>query len=644
MSKDITALIIMDGFGIAPNQHRNAILEAGTPELDKLCARFPHTTIGASGMDVGLPDGQMGNSEVGHLNLGAGRIVYQELTRITKDIQDGEFFKKPELIWAIDTARDNGGDLHLMGLLSDGGVHSHNSHLYALLEMAKQRGMERVYVHCFLDGRDVPPSSGLDYVRQLEEKMAEIGVGKIATVMGRYWAMDRDNLWDRVKRAYDAMVYGEGLTAQSAEEAVQLSYDKGETDEFVQPTVVLQDGKPVACMKANDSIVFYNFRPDRARQLTRAFIYPDFDGFERKGGFFPTQYVTMTQYDETFTGLRVVNKPVTLKNTLGEYLAANGKTQLRIAETQKYAHVTFFFNGGVEAPNENEDRCLIPSSKVATFDLKPEMSAQEIADEACRRIESGKYDFMILNFANCDMVGHTGVIPAAVSAVKAVDACVGQVVDCILAQGGRCIVTADHGNADQMVDPANGEPFTAHTTNPVPFILCDPALTHVQLRKNGKLADIAPTLLEMAHMPQPEEMTGVSMICHAGRHAYNEPVYAEKAPAAIGPYCHAVLSHNTLYCSGQLGVNPATGELANGVEAQAKQALANLEAVLIKGGMKLADVVKTTVFLADMNDFAKINAVYAAAFGANKPARSCVEVSKLPKGGLFEIEAVAVKE
>ena len=297
MSKDITALLIMDGFGIAPNQHRNAILEAGTPELDKLCARFPHTTIGASGMDVGLPDGQMGNSEVGHLNLGAGRIVYQELTRITKDIQDGEFFKKPELIWAIDTARDNGGDLHLMGLLSDGGVHSHNSHLYALLEMAKQRGMERVYVHCFLDGRDVPPSSGLDYVKQLEEKMAEIGVGKIATVMGRYWAMDRDNLWDRVKRAYDAMVYGEGLTAQSAEEAVQQSYDKNETDEFVQPTVVLHDGKPVACMKANDSIVFYNFRPDRARQITRAFIYPDFNGFERKGGFFPTQYVTMTQYD-----------------------------------------------------------------------------------------------------------------------------------------------------------------------------------------------------------------------------------------------------------------------------------------------------------------------------------------------------------
>ena len=644
MSKDITALIIMDGFGIAPNAHRNAILEAGTPELDKLCARFPHTTIGASGMDVGLPDGQMGNSEVGHLNLGAGRIVYQELTRITKDIEDGAFFQKPELIWAMDTVKENGGALHLMGLLSDGGVHSHNTHLYALLKMAKQRGVPRVFVHCFLDGRDVPPSSGLEYVQQLEEKMAQIGVGRVATVMGRYWAMDRDNLWDRVQRAYDAMVYGEGLSAQSAQEAVRQSYEKGETDEFVQPTVVLEHGEPVARIQANDSIIFYNFRPDRARQLTRSFIYEDFSGFVRKGGYFPVQFVTMTQYDETFTGLRVVNKPETLKNTLGEYLSALGKTQLRIAETQKYAHVTFFFNGGVEAPNENEDRCLIPSSKVATFDLKPEMSAYEIADEACRRIESGKYDFMILNFANCDMVGHTGIIPAAVSAVKAVDDCVGQVVECILRQGGRCIVTADHGNADQMIDPANGEPFTAHTTNPVPFILCDPARAHVKLRKNGRLADIAPTLLEMAGLPQPEEMSGKSMICHAGRHAYNEPLFAPKAPAAIGPYCHAVLSGNTLYCSGQLGVDPATGELAQGVEAQAKLALKNLSAVLAHGGMTMADVVKTTVFLQSMEDFAKVNAIYAEAFGANKPARSCVEVAKLPKGGLVEVEAIAVKE
>ena len=511
-SKQMTALIIMDGFGIAPNVHRNGIREAGTPNLDALCARFAHTTIGASGMDVGLPEGQMGNSEVGHLNIGAGRIVYQELTRITKDIQDGAFFQKEELIWAMDTVKANGGTLHLMGLLSDGGVHSHNTHLYALLEMAKMRGLKRVAVHCFLDGRDVPPSSGLDYVRQLEEKIREIGVGKIATVMGRYWAMDRDNLWDRVQRAYDALVLGKGLTAQNGEEAVEQSYAKGETDEFVQPTVVLENGGPVACIRPQDSVVFYNFRPDRARQLTRAFILPDFDGFTRANGYFPVQYVTMTQYDETFTNLRVVNKPETLTNTLGEYISSLGMTQLRIAETQKYAHVTFFFNGGVEAPNPGEDRVLIPSSKVATFDLKPEMSAYEVTDEAIRRIRSGQYDFMILNFANCDMVGHTGVIPAAIAAVKAVDECVGRVVGAVLEAGGRCIVTADHGNADQMVDPETGEPFTAHTTNPVPFILCDPAREHAALRQGGRLADIAPTLLDMAGLPQPAEMTGQSMI------------------------------------------------------------------------------------------------------------------------------------
>lgn len=512
MSKKMTALLIMDGFGIAGNENRNAILEAGTPGLDALSARFPHTTIGASGMDVGLPEGQMGNSEVGHLNLGAGRIVYQELIRITKDILDETFFQKEELIWAIDSAKENGGNLHLMGLLSDGGVHSHNTHLYALLEMARQRGLSRVYVHCFLDGRDVPPKSGLDYVLQLEEEMRKIGVGRIATVMGRYWAMDRDNLWDRVKRAYDALVIGEGLTAGSGAEAVEKSYAKEETDEFVQPTVIVCGGEPVARIKAHDSVVFFNFRPDRARQLTRAFIQEDFTGFSRGHGFFPLQYVTMTQYDETFTGLRVVNKPQPLDNTLGQYISGLGLTQLRIAETQKYAHVTFFFNGGVEAPNEGEDRVLIPSSKVATFDLKPEMSAYEVTDEAVRRIASGGYDFMILNFANCDMVGHTGIIPAAIAAVKAVDECVSRVVTAILDMGGRCIVTADHGNADQMVDPENGGPFTAHTTNPVPVILCDPSREHVGLRLNGRLADIAPTLLEMADIPAPPEMSGKSLI------------------------------------------------------------------------------------------------------------------------------------
>ena len=512
MNKSMTALIIMDGYGIADDAHGNAILEAGTPALDALQARFAHTAIGASGMDVGLPDGQMGNSEVGHLNIGAGRIVYQELTQITKNIRDGEFFEKEALVWAMDAVKKNGRSLHLMGLLSDGGVHSHNTHLYALLEMAKRRGLTRVYVHCFLDGRDVPPSSGLSFVKELEEKIREIGVGEIATVMGRYWAMDRDNLWDRVKRAYDAITLGEGMTAGSAVQAVEQSYAKQETDEFVQPTIVMKNGQPIARVEAEDSVIFYNFRPDRARQLTRAYIEPNFSGFERPCGFLPLQFVTMTQYDETFTGLRIVNKPSSLANTLGEYLSGLGKTQLRIAETQKYAHVTFFFNGGVEAPNKGEDRVLIPSSTVATFDMKPEMSACEVADEAVRCIESGAYDFMILNFANCDMVGHTGIIPATVEAARTVDACVGRVVKAILDQGGRCIVTADHGNAEQMIDPIDNGPFTAHTTNPVPVILCDPARIDVKLRKDGKLADLAPTLLEMAEIPQPAEMTGRSLI------------------------------------------------------------------------------------------------------------------------------------
>ena len=502
----------MDGFGIADDKYGNAVLMAGTPHLDTLSKRFPHTTIGASGLDVGLPDGQMGNSEVGHLNMGAGRIVYQELTRIDKDIRDGSFFRKDALLWAMEGAKAPGAALHLMGLVSDGGVHSHNTHIYALLEMAKAQGIARVYVHCFLDGRDVPPSSGLGYIKELEAVMKRIGTGEIATVMGRYWAMDRDNLWDRIQRAYDAIVLGEGLEAESAMNAVEQSYAKNETDEFVQPTVVKKDGKPIACVQPGDSLVFFNFRPDRARQLTHTFIAEDFTGFTRRSGFFPLRYVTMTQYDETFAGLRIVNEPASLSNTLGEYLSKHGMTQLRIAETQKYAHVTFFFNGGVEMPNTGEDRILIPSSKVTTFDLEPEMSAAEIADTAVGRIESGNYDFMILNFANCDMVGHTGVIPAAIEAVRTVDVQTGRVVEAILRNGGRCIVTADHGNAEQMIDPETGGPFTAHTTNPVPLILCDPDRENAPLRSGGRLCDIVPTLLEIAGIQQPKEMTGTSLL------------------------------------------------------------------------------------------------------------------------------------
>jgi len=513
MEKTMTALIIMDGFGINPAHEGNAIYQQGTPKLDALMAKYPTTQIGASGMDVGLPDGQMGNSEVGHLNIGAGRIVYQELTRITKDIQDGVFFQKKPLVKAMDTAKETGKAVHLLGLLSDGGVHSHNTHLYALLEMCKQRGVKDVYVHCFLDGRDVPPSSGIDYVKELQAKCDEIGVGKIATVMGRYWAMDRDNLWDRVQKAYDAMVLGQGqATAETGAQAVEQSYAKEETDEFVKPTVVMENGKPTGMITEGDSVIFFNFRPDRARQLTRTFIQPDFDGFVRGNGYFPVNFVSMTQYDETFTGLEIVNPPETMENTLGEYLSKQGKTQLRIAETQKYAHVTFFFNGGVEKANENEDRVLIPSSKVATFDMKPDMSAYEITEKAIELINEKKYDVMILNFANCDMVGHTGIMNAAMKAVEAVDDCVDKVVNAILENGGRVFVTADHGNADQMVDPENGEPFTAHTTNPVPFIAVGADMVGRKLREGGRLADIAPTMLKSMGLEVPAEMTGTSLI------------------------------------------------------------------------------------------------------------------------------------
>lgn len=512
MAKPMTALIIMDGFGINDNPVGNAITMAGTPNLDRLRATFPHTLLSASGPDVGLPPGQMGNSEVGHLNIGAGRVVNQELMQITRDIESGVLFNKAPLIWAMDTARMNSKALHLMGLLSDGGVHSHIEHLFALLDMAKARGLTRVYVHCLLDGRDVPPTSGAGFVARLQQKLEDIHLGEIATIQGRYWGMDRDNIWERVKLGYDAMVMGVGQQASDPVKAVQDSYNQGVTDEFVKPIVLAKDGVPVGTIEAGDSMVCFNFRPDRMRQITRAFIQEDFQGFERAKGFLPLQYVTMTQYDETFTGLQVVNPPTDLENTMGEYLSALGIRQVRIAETQKYAHVTFFFNGGVEKSNAGEDRVLIPSSKVATFDLQPEMSAPDVTKKALELIDSGEYDVMILNFANCDMVGHTGVIPAAVEAVKEVDRDVGILVDRILALGGRAFVTADHGNADQMIDYQTGGPFTAHTTNPVPFIACGQEFVGKTLRKGGRLADIAPTMLKAMQIAIPHEMTGEPLI------------------------------------------------------------------------------------------------------------------------------------
>lgn len=496
-------LIILDGFGNAPAEG-NAIAAAKTPNIDRIFSSNPLTEIGASGMDVGLPDGQMGNSEVGHTNIGAGRVVYQELTRITKSIKDGDFFQNEAIGHAIDNALKNGTALHLYGLLSDGGVHSHNTHLYGILEFAKKKGLKDVYVHAFLDGRDVPPSSGKDFVADCVAEMEKIGVGKIASVMGRYYAMDRDNRWDRVEKAYAAMVYGEGEHNTDPVDAVAKSYENGVTDEFVIPTVI--DG--TARIKAGDSIVFYNFRPDRAREITRCFVDPDFAGFERRNGRLPVTYVCMTQYDVTMPNVEVAFKPQSLVNTFGEYISNNGLTQLRIAETEKYAHVTFFFNGGVEKTYKNEDRILVKSPAVATYDLQPEMSAYEVCDKCVEAIKSGKYDVIILNFANCDMVGHTGVFEAAVSAVEAVDTCVGKVTDAIAEMGGVSIITADHGNADRMYD-VDGSPFTAHTTNPVPFCVVGYPCT---LRTGGRLADIAPTMLKILNLPQPAEMDGKSII------------------------------------------------------------------------------------------------------------------------------------
>ena len=496
-------LMILDGFGIAPKEG-NAIAAANKPNLDRLFSSNPITKIGASGLDVGLPDGQMGNSEVGHTNIGAGRIVYQELTRITKAIEDGPFFENEAFLSAVENAKKNGTALHLIGLLSDGGVHSHITHLYGLLELAKRHGLTKVYVHALLDGRDVPPASGKDFVAACAEKMKEIGVGEIATVMGRYYAMDRDNRWERVEKAYSAMVYREGVQAADPVQAVADSYANDVTDEFVVP-VVCEKGAPI---QANDSVIFYNFRPDRAREITRTFVDPDFSGFERKNGFFPLTYVCMTQYDATMPNVQVAFKPESLENTFGEYISQKGLKQLRIAETEKYAHVTFFFNGGVEKQYDGEDRILVKSPKVATYDLQPEMSAYEVTDKLVAAIGSGKYDAIILNFANCDMVGHTGVFEAAVKAVEAVDTCVGRVTDAVAAQGGVTLITADHGNADRMVDD-DGSPFTAHTTNPVPFCVVG---YDCKLREGGRLADIAPTMLQILGLPQPAEMTGKSLI------------------------------------------------------------------------------------------------------------------------------------
>ena len=502
--KKPVVLMIMDGFGLNPDAYGNAIKAAKTPHLTRLFAENPFTKIGASGMDVGLPDGQMGNSEVGHTNIGAGRVVYQELTRITKSIQDGDFFENPALLKAMENAKKPGAALHLAGLLSDGGVHSHNTHLYGLLQMAKRMGVAKVFVHCLMDGRDVPPTSGKGFVEELQAKMQQIGVGRIATVMGRYYAMDRDNRWERVEKAYAAMVYGEGVQNPDPAAAMADSYAADVTDEFVVPVVCDKEGR----IKAGDSVVFFNFRPDRAREITRTLVDPDFTGFARREGFFPLVYVCMTQYDATMPGVEVAFRPQSLTNTLGEYISKQGMTQLRIAETEKYAHVTFFFNGGVEKEFPGEDRVLINSPKVATYDLQPEMSAYPVCDAVVERIRSGKYDMVILNFANCDMVGHTGVFDAAVKAVETVDTCAGRVAEAVLERKGTLLITADHGNADKMYEP-DGAPFTAHTTNLVPFCVVGYPCS---LREGGRLADIAPTMLHIMGLPQPDEMDGRSLI------------------------------------------------------------------------------------------------------------------------------------
>ncbi|TQQ85524.1 2,3-bisphosphoglycerate-independent phosphoglycerate mutase [Peptacetobacter hominis] len=506
--KKPVALIIMDGFGYSKSENGNAVFTAETPNIDRISNEYPSTLMRASGLDVGLPDGQMGNSEVGHTNIGAGRIVYQDLTRVTKSIADGDFFENEVLCHAMENAKEHA--LHIMGLLSDGGVHSHIDHLKAILKMAEMKGVERVYVHAFTDGRDTDPRSAIGYAKETLEAMKET-TGEFASVSGRYYAMDRDKRWERTELAYNAMVRGEGNKSECIIDAIEASYADDKNDEFIIPTVIMKDGKPVGTIKENDSVIFFNFRPDRARQITRAIAVEDFDGFKRE--FFNTYFVCLTEYDASIEkDVNVAYKPQSLVNTLGEYLAKNGKTQLRAAETEKYAHVTFFFNGGVEEPNENEDRLLIPSPKVATYDLQPEMSAFELLEKTEEKLAEDKYDFIAINFANPDMVGHTGSMEAAVKAVETVDKCVGELVDKIVSMGGSAIITADHGNAELMTDPETGKVVTAHSTNPVPFIVAGEEFKGLKLMDDGRLSDIAPTVLDMMHMEQPAEMTGHSLI------------------------------------------------------------------------------------------------------------------------------------
>ncbi len=505
MAKKPIALIIMDGYGLSENTEGNAIKAANKPRLDNLFANYPNTILYASGLAVGLPDGQMGNSEVGHTNIGAGRVVYQMLVKISKDIEDGAFFSNEALLKAMENCKKNNSALHLFGLLSDGGVHSHIDHLVGLVEMARKNDVKKVYIHAFLDGRDVSPTSGAGFMKQLEDELDRIGIGRVASVMGRYYAMDRDFAWDRVEKAYNAMVMGEGNKADNAVEAIEKSYKDGVTDEFVIPTVIDSEGT----IKENDSIISFNFRPDRARQITRTFVDPAFDGFERKKGWFKNYFVCMTQYDEMMPNVTVAYPPEELSMTFGEYISKQGLTQLRIAETQKYAHVTFFFNGGEEKQFKGEERILIQSPDVPTFDMKPEMSAYEVADAVCKEIDKDKFDVIILNFANCDMVGHTGIFDAAVKAVEAVDECVGKVTDKILEHNGKVLITADHGNADCLIDPVTHGVFTAHTTNPVPLIVVGEG--DVKL-KRGKLGDLAPTMLDMMGLDKPAQMTGESLI------------------------------------------------------------------------------------------------------------------------------------
>ena len=510
--KKPVCLCIMDGYGLNTEVNGNAIKVADAKIVNELMAKYPTTTLGASGMSVGLPDGQMGNSEVGHLNMGAGRIVYQDLTRITKEINDGVFFENSELNFAIDEALKNNKNLHLYGLLSTGGVHSHITHLFALLELCKKRGITKVFVHCFLDGRDVAPTSGADFAKELQDKINEIGVGKIASVCGRYYVMDRDNRWDRVEKAYDMLTIGNGEKAENAVDAIKNSYANNVTDEFVLPTNIVENGKAIGLIEKGDSIIFFNFRPDRAREITRAMTVEEFDGFERKTGYLNPNYVGFSKYDATFDKAKIAFKKISLDNTLGEYLSNKGYTQLRIAETEKYAHVTFFFNGGIEEPEKNEFRDLIPSPKVATYDLQPEMSAYLVTDKVLEEIDADKFDVIIINYANCDMVGHTGVLDAAVKAVKTVEECVDKLVNKILSKGGSVLITADHGNADKMYEDGSTKPFTAHTTNEVPFILVSEEYKNAKLRNDGILADIAPTLLEVLKVEKPVEMTGSSLI------------------------------------------------------------------------------------------------------------------------------------